>query len=254
MPDGSYDEITDGLVDQPARAIHHPTGFLERASMKPTPSLLAAAALIVAVFGAASARAAGVEILNEGFGNVAGLSGWTQVNRSVLPGNPWFQGNAGLFPAQSGAADSYVAANFLSAAGGSGSVDNWLITPTLDLSGPTVLSFYTRTDNVPGAAFNDVLEVRFSPGSGSDPSGFGTVLATIGGTASYPSDWQQFTASVDANGSGRFAFRYVGQADTLNYVGLDTVKVVTSVPEPAAWAMTVLGLGLLGVVRKLSRR
>jgi len=217
--------------------------------MKPNSSLLAAAALACAACGATAARAAGTEILNEGFGDVAGLSGWTQINLSAPAGNAWFQGNSGLFPAQAGPADSYAAANFLSAAGGSGSVDNWLITPTLDLSGTTVLSFFTRTYAVPGAAFNDVLEVRFASGSGTDTSAFSTVLATVGGAASYPDTWQQFTARVSASGSGRFAFRYVGAADTLNYVGLDTVSVVTAVPEPAAWVMTTLGLGLLGLAR-----
>lgn len=222
--------------------------------MKPIPSLLAAAAFAFAGLSATAARAAGTEILNEGFGDVASLSDWAQVNLSTPQGNAWFQGNASLFPAQAGALDSYAAVNFLSANNGSGNVDNWLITPTLDLSGTTVLSFYTRTQPVPGAAFNDVLEVRFSSGSGTDASGFTTVLTTVGGAGSYPDAWQQFTASVNASGSGRFAFRYLGPADTLNYVGLDTVTVLTAVPEPAAWAMTVLGLGLLGAIRRQSRR
>src|SRR5206468_3584484 len=102
-------------------------------------TLFATVAVSLAALGSTTARAAGVdgvEILNEGFDNVSALSGWTQVNNSVPPGSGWFQGS--LFPAQSGPADSYAAANFLGAANGSGSVDNWLITPTLTLSGPTV--------------------------------------------------------------------------------------------------------------------
>ena len=164
-------------------------------------------------------------------------------------GSGWFQGS--LFPAQSGAANSYAAANFLGAANGTGNVDNWLITPTLDLSGPTVLSFFTRTDGTPG--FNDVLEVRYSSGSGTDPSGFTTLLATIGGAAGYPSDWTQFSASLDVSGSGRFAFRYFGPADTLNYVGLDSVSVVTAVPEPSSWIMLALGTGLLPLFGRSAR-
>ena len=77
---------------------------------------------------------------------------------------------------------------------------------------------------------------------------------TILGAGAYPDEWQQITASLDVNGSGRFAFRYVGPADTLNYVGLDTVSVVTAVPEPGAWAMMALGFGLLGLARRQSRR
>jgi hypothetical protein len=220
--------------------------------MKPHTSLLAAAALSVAAFGAGTVHAAPVEVLNEGFADVAGLAGWTQVNQSVPAGTSWFQGNDSVFPAQTGAANAYAAANFLGASNGSGSVDNWLITPTLDLSGTTTLSFFTRHATEPG--FSDLLEVRFSYGSGTDTAGFSTLLTTVGGGAAYPDDWQRFTATFDATGSGRFAFRYVGTADALNYVGLDTVNVVSAVPEPSSWATMVLGLGLVGLLRRRSRR
>jgi hypothetical protein len=219
--------------------------------MKPVKTLFATAALSLVALGATTARAAGVDVLDEGFDNVAGLSGWAQVNRSVPVGDAWFQGNPALFPAQSGAADSYAAVNFLSAANGSGSVDNWLITPVLDLSGTTVLSFYTRHDAQPG--FNDLLEVRYAAGTGTDTADFTTLLTTIGGTAGYPTDWQQYTATISNTGSGRFAFRYLGPADTLNYVGLDTVSVVTAVPEPAHWMMLALGLGMITLLRRQSR-
>jgi hypothetical protein len=221
--------------------------------MKPVKILLAAAAasLSLAALGASGARAAGVEVLNEGFDDVAGLDGWAQANNSVPAGNGWFQGNEALFPAQAGAPDAYAAANFLSAANGSGTVDNWLITPVLDLSGTTTLSFYTRHDAQPG--FNDLLEVRYASGAGTDMADFTTLLTTVGGTAGYPTDWQRFTATVTDNGSGRFAFRYLGPADTLNYVGLDTVSVVTAVPEPARWMMLALGLGMFSLLRRQSR-
>ena len=216
-------------------------------SMKPVNSLFAAAAFSLAALGTQAAQAQGVEVLNEGFDNVSGLSGWAQVNNSAPAGLGWFQGNAGLFPSQSGAADSYAAVNFLSAANGSGTVDNWLITPALSLNGESVLSFYTRRG--PDLGFNDRLEVLFSSGSGTDLSGFASV-GTIGGSGDYPADWEQFSATVTANGTGRFAFHYFGPADTLSYVGLDTVNVVTAVPEPSTWAMLGAGLGLLGLRRR----
>lgn len=221
--------------------------------MKPVKILLAAvaASLSLAALGASGARAAGVEVLNEGFDDVAGLDGWAQVNNSVPAGNGWFQGNEALFTAQAGAPDAYAAVNFLSAANGSGTVDNWLITPVLDLSGTTTLSFYTRHDAQPG--FNDLLEVRYASGTGTDMADFTTLLTTVGGAAGYPTDWQRFTATVTDNGSGRFAFRYLGPADTLNYVGLDTVSVVTAVPEPARWMMLALGLGMFSLLRRQSR-
>jgi hypothetical protein len=118
----------------------------------------------------------------------------------------------------------------------------------LNLSGATTLSFFTRHGDDPG--FADKLEVRFASGNGTGTDAFSTVLATIGGTSDYPSAWQQFTANLDVTGPGRFAFRYLGDAAALNYVGLDTVRVVTAVPEPSLYLMLVAGLGALGLARR----
>jgi hypothetical protein len=203
--------------------------------MKTPKSYLAAGVLALAVLAPGTASAA-VEALNEGFSNVAGLPGWTQVNNSVPEGISWFQGNAGVFGAHAGAAD------------GQGVVDNWLITPVLSLSGLTSLSFRTRSDQLAG--FSDFLEVRFAPGSTGGTNGFTTLLGTVGGAAGHPSDWAGWSTHLSVEGEGRFAFRYVGYADTLNYIGLDTVRVVTAVPEPSLYVMLALGLGALGFMRR----
>lgn len=205
--------------------------------------LLAAAAITLAVLAPASAQTAGVAVLQEGFNDGASLPpGWLETNNSLPAGNGWIPGgNTGIFSAQDGAAASYIAASFLSAQNGSGTIDNWLITPELTLPGPVQLSFYTRTQGVPG--MNDMLEVRFSPGAGTATSGFTTLLTTVGGPAAYPDNWQQFTVNLAGGGSGRFAFRYLGDASAANFIGIDTV-LVTAVPEPSAYIM--LGLGLAG--------
>lgn len=207
---------------------------------------LAAATLSLAALAPLAARA-GVEVLNEGFSDLAALPGWTQVNNSTPAGGGWFQGNASIFPARMGAATAYAAANYLSAQDGSGSVDSWLITPVLNLSGTTVFSFFTRAASDPG--FADKLEVRFSPGSSSDTSGFATLLATVG-MANYPRAWTQVSSSFQFDGAGRFAFRYFGDAATLNYIGIDSVRVVTAVPEPSLSLMLSLGLGALALLRR----
>jgi hypothetical protein len=217
--------------------------------MKTSTSLIAAAAFALAAACPVAARAD--IILVENFNHTGTPLNWVQTNNSVQAGQPWFHGNPGVFAAQAGAPDAYIAANYLSALNGAGTIDNWLITPELTLSGPTVLSFYTRSPGTPG--FNDTMEVRFSSGGGSATSGFTALLATIGGAAAYPSSWQQFSASVSASGSGRFAFRYTGNADIANYIGLDTVSV-SAVPEPAAWLLLGLGLAALVPLRRVRGR
>jgi hypothetical protein len=215
--------------------------------MKPFKTLSAAVAFALAALAPFAARASGVEILNEGFSNVSALPGWVQVNHSNPAGNGWFQGNPGLFSAQAGASDSYAGVNYLSAQDGTGSVDNWLITPAMTLSGNTTISFFTRSSNDPG--FNDRLEVRYALGNGTDTSAFSNLLTSIG-TGGYPTDWTQYSADFSANGPVRFAFRYVGDAAALNFVGIDSVSVVTAVPEPSLSLMLCLGLGALGLMRR----
>ena len=216
--------------------------------MKHAKTLYAAAVLSLAAIGSAAAQTSRVQVLNEGFENIGGLVGWTQVNNSAPVGNAWFQGNAGIFPAQAGPADSYAGVNFLSAAGGSGNIDNWLITPTLTLSGLTDISFYTRHAADPG--FSELLEVRFAYGDSSNPADFNTLITTIGNTGGYPTEWALFDTSLALEGPGRFAFRYAGPAELSGYVGLDSVSVVTAVPEPATWMLLAMGLGGLGLARR----
>jgi hypothetical protein len=98
------------------------------------------------------------------------------------------------------------------------------------------------------------LEVRFSSGSGTDLSGFTTLLTTVGGDSAFPDNgFQQFIASLPVTGTGRFAFRYTGEASVANYIGIDTVSV-TAVPEPSTYAMMGLGLAALALVRRRAKK
>lgn len=214
---------------------------------------LCGAALVAAAAWAPLPGLAAVEVLNEGFDNVGGLTGWSQWNQSVPPGTGWFQGNPGIFSAQNGPPGSYAGVNFLSADNGSGSVDNWLITPTLALGGLTTLSFYANSAG--SAGFSDLLEVRFASGSaGTGLDAFDTLLLTIGGEAGFPTQWSQFTASFTATGDGRFAFRYLGDASAMDYIGIDSVQVITAVPEPGAYLMLLAGLGGLAALGRRRHR
>lgn len=217
--------------------------------MKTHSSLYAAGVLALALSAplitAGSAQAA-TTVLTEGFDDINALQDWNQYNYSFPQGQGWFQGNAGVFAAQAGAADSYIASNSLAADGGNGSVDSWLITPLLNLTGTSVLSFFSRGAGTPG--YSDLLEVRFDNGSGT----FSTPLAILGGLDPYPGQWTSYSAVFHAEGNGRIGFRYLGDAESLDYIGIDSVKVLTAVPEPSTWLMFALGLAGVGALRRRS--
>lgn len=210
-----------------------------------------AAAAVTAACAPHTTQAAGTEVLSEDFGNLADSTGWVRLNRSVPPGAPWCQGIPAVFPAHTGAPGAYAAASWLSAAHGVGVVDNWLITPTLTLSGLSSLSFFTSRERVDG--FDDLLEVRFGRGSGTETVSFDTLLASIGGPADFPAEWQPWHLDLTVDGPGRFAFRYQGDAARLSHVGLDTVRVVTCLPEPTSLLLLASGLGVLGLLRRHER-
>ena len=202
----------------------------------------------LALAGVLSVAAAGAQaqvLINEGFDNVAGLasSGWVMANISAPGGLNWFQG--GVFAAQSGADNSYIASNF-NASGPGGVISNWLITPTFSTAQAGSVSFWIKDANDPG--FFDQLAFGFSSG-GTAMTDFSLMTpVTVAG------DWTQITLNFAAAGVGsvgRLAIVHLGMDDTSNYVGVDNL-VVTAVPEPQAWLL--MGLGLVGVGLMKSRR
>jgi hypothetical protein len=209
-------------------------------------------------------------ILSENFNDIGNLSGngWVQINNSSPPGETgWFQGNAGIFQAQSGAPTSYIAANFLNAAPG-GNISNWLLTPLLTVNNGDILSFSTRS----AGAFADRLEVRFSTGGNSSDVGatdasvgdFTNLLLTVNPALDlpgYPSDWTTFQVTLSGLSgptSGRYGFRYfVTDTDSnADHIGIDTLSVDSgTVPEPSTLAC--LGIGIAGIAfwrRRQERR
>jgi hypothetical protein len=208
-------------------------------------------------------------ILTENFdtitGNIPG-PGWFAQNNSTTPiGTTVLQGSPGVFPAQSGAADSYAAMNFNATTSTSTSaiLSVWLVTPMITLDNGTEVSFYTRT--VSSVSFPDRLQVRFSTNGAStnvgsmptDVGDFTNLMFDINPTYStapfptgYPTSWQNFTGTISGLGGpvmGRVAFRYFvenGGPNGLNseYIGIDTLTI-TAIPEPTSLALCGLAAG-----------
>ena len=183
--------------------------------------------------------------LQQDFDNLA-TSGWSIVNNSSPVGSTsWFQGNAGIFGAQSGPANSYAAANFLNTAPQGGTISTWLISPEIEFASQ-VLTFFTRTEADPLQAFGDGLRVlACTSGACSAPADFSEILGinTANAAAGFPQDWTQFVAQLAAGGTGRIAFEYtVGPRALANYIGVDTVRVFVAVPEPGSLALLAAGL------------
>jgi hypothetical protein len=181
--------------------------------------------------------------LIEGFDDITTLpgNGWVLTNHSAVVGSTdWFQGNSTVFPAQSGAATSYIGANFNNTTG-TNTISNWLLTTPLPLLNGRSITFYTRTVDAP--MFPDRLQVRMSTNGASsnvgttatDVGDFTTLLLDINPTyttSGYPNVWTQFTVTVSGVPSfttGRLAFRYFvengGPTGTnSDYIGIDTFQ------------------------------
>jgi hypothetical protein len=212
--------------------------------------------LLVASVFLLSSTVQAAPILVEGFDDVSSLVGWTQLNQSAPLGTTgWFQGNPAVFVSESGADDSYIAANFNNADTG-GNISNWLITPIVTLADGDTITFYTRATG----AFQDRLEVRLNPSAttnvGVDDTTVGdftVLLLTVNPAldSSYPTDWFQYTINVSGLGvptNATIGFRYFVPDTNTNgeYIGIDTLQIDgVEIPEPATFSLIGTALALL---------
>ncbi|MCE3258431.1 MAG: Ig family protein [Bacteroidetes bacterium] len=178
-------------------------------------------------------------------------TGWAvQNNSSPTSTLTWFQGSTTTFTAYNGAAADYIACNYQSIASGAGTISNWLITPTLNLTNGNVLMFASRTVTA-STVYPDRLEVRMSTAGTSTNVGatatsvgdFSTTLVTINPsltTTGYPTTWTIYTATlsgITGTVQGRFAFRYFvtnGGPTGANsdYIGVDAVQYSAPCSQP----------------------
>ena len=191
---------------------------------------------------AGSAHAA--TLINEKFDAVSvtplATAGWVITNASSPAGSTsWFETNDGNPLSTGDHSAGYAGANYNSGVSG-GLVDDWLITPAFSTADAGHVTLWFAADD---QGYVDTVKFGFSNG-GSATSAF-TMGSVVVGTGT----WTEYTFAYAAGGAGstaRFAIEYTGASDSLDAVGIDNLSV-TSVPEPATWALFALGgLALLG--------
>lgn len=197
--------------------------------------------------------------LAEGFESIEALftgeNPWIRVNNSDPEGPTQWAQNPGLLgdPAeQAGTAGSTIVNNFESTdPNGVGTISAWLLTPEIDFSDSTTVSFWTRAFNT--VSFPDRLELRACSGTpctdvgatATDVGDFDILLLSVNpnlaqaddptGANGYPqAAFAQFTADssdgLPTSGTGRIAFRYFvtdagGLGANSSTIGIDTVEI-----------------------------
>lgn len=204
----------------------------------------------LALLAATAVAHAGPDVLYEDFSNVAALTsqGWINANGSDAGGvisAGFFQGSPTLFPAQSGAPESYAASNYNTAPAG-GMLDNWLITPEFSTEFNMGVSFFVRSFRDPAFTMDSI---SYGLGNGTDINNY--ILSPSFVVAE--GDWTKVSFITSGQGLGataRLAIRYTGAADDSSYLGIDSVRA--TVPEPGTTAM--LGLGMIGLIAARRRK
>ena len=211
-------------------------------------SMIKKALVALAITGTMASAQAGY-LVKEHFNNVSDLTskGWVLNNASTPSGaTGWFQGDQQQFSSFDGAPNSYVAANYGSAADG-GIINNWLITPEFSLSEGVVVSFWLRAAEAAG--FSDEVSFGFSDGSSALSAFDMSAPITVSSDG-----WALYKTRIEKGavaGNARFAVQYTGSYDSSNYIGLDRFAV-SQIPEPSSILM--LGAGVMGLIAARRRK
>ncbi len=152
--------------------------------------------------------------------------GWTWINQDGGGTSATFSGNVTVFTAYEGPDSGYCGQNYNGANGYL--IDQWLISPVVNVHIGDTLSFYYRSVNASTTNYDDSIYVRLAPNGGNTIPDFTTNL----GRYKVPlSTWTNWRHVFTINGNIRFAIQYYITNGGVNgsysdYWGLDLVQVL----------------------------
>lgn len=112
-------------------------------------------------------------------------------------------------------------------------------------------------DNFQAILFLDPSKVSGLTGTGLTSTGFGSTANSIFSSVSIPGSTAFTTSSISFIATGAGTIRMAFGTTSADNIGplLDNVRLdVSAVPEPATWAMMLLGLGFVGGAMRARRR
>lgn len=165
--------------------------------------------------------------LMDGDNSISALQarGWVVLNEdgSSSSSTPaFYQGQPAVFSAYDGPDSGYVASNY-AGANAQDFIDQWLISPLIQVSAGDYLLFYARSDS--NSAYADSINLLVATDGGTSVSDF-SLLARYD---VYKTDWNWFRINFNTSGTRRFAIEYLmhNKSDA-SYIGLDDFKLYNS--------------------------
>jgi hypothetical protein len=234
--------------------------------------------VVLAVAAVAAAMAGGsaqaVELITNGGFETGDFTGWTPTTQLDSSGNLFIQSNSVASTPLSGLPDQTnpSGGDFFAVSDQTGP-GSYSLTQSFGVGGgppkDVKVSFQLFANNWSGVNYANGRDFKFSPNQnvevdiltdGADPftNSPGDIVAVLYGPGSdnlagNPNPWSTYNFDLGILAPGTYQIRFA-ETDNQSFfnMGVDNVSV-TAAPEPATWAMMLVGFGALGLALRRRR-